>query len=257
MLSFAFVLISDTAFFEPTSNVKATRFIDAVSSDPLATPLTHITPNIFELRAIYDAATGADLFSSPAWFAEIDRLGVDAAVRSKMDRQLPRWLLDEGLPQMGASSVLLLETQCADIAQLSSFCPSFVPSGSSSAIAVSSSSAFWTQIRSQQAMKREASSCRRACRISLRSCFVISRRYLFRLASRLRRRARAIRWRELCWPACCEAKSTSRSWSMQLRGASFFSVYSKYVLANDLQSRHLDAAKSTSRLTGPHTCAAR
>jgi pseudouridylate synthase / pseudouridine kinase len=80
-------------FSEPTSVYKSTRILPAVASwlketRPTQPLITHITPNLLELREIYEQARSDDfdLMSDAWWWENVDRLSLATNFRMEVDQ---------------------------------------------------------------------------------------------------------------------------------------------------------------------------
>ena len=87
------------ALFECTSDSKATAILPAFAAGQT---VSYATPNIHELRAMFDAGKASGLFESPAFWTALDALGIDADFSTSLPTRLPSWIAREGLVQMGA-----------------------------------------------------------------------------------------------------------------------------------------------------------
>ncbi|KAJ4486069.1 indigoidine synthase A-like protein [Lentinula aciculospora] len=99
---------------EPTSVVKSTRILDAM--DDMASsisPIDFISPNLVELREIFEAANGKDLLTKPDYWIALDNFSLTSRYRMDLEH-LSRanvsdedhskgtlsFLLDQGIAQM-------------------------------------------------------------------------------------------------------------------------------------------------------------
>lgn len=85
--------------FEPTSNLKSLRFLQAIPFDRAS--LTHMAPNIAELRSLYDHLRSLDLFETSAYFRNtLISFQTDEIFRNQIRTRFPEWVTSEGIVQM-------------------------------------------------------------------------------------------------------------------------------------------------------------
>ena len=99
------------AFFEPTSDAKALRLLQAVevTINKTSAPLVaYATPNIHELAALYQHTQGEEtqhrVYHPGMWF---DSINVSAAL---LATRLPAWVVDEGVVQMAVQLLPVINT---------------------------------------------------------------------------------------------------------------------------------------------------
>lgn len=103
------------AFFEPTSNAKALRLLEALeSSNPRPTlaaafpppSVSYASPNIHELAALYQHVQLSEnpIYASGMWF---DSINVSADLLAS---RLPAWVVQEGLVQMAVPLLQIIGT---------------------------------------------------------------------------------------------------------------------------------------------------
>ncbi|KEI39455.1 uncharacterized protein L969DRAFT_17377 [Mixia osmundae IAM 14324] len=95
--------------FEPTSLDKASRICHTFQTQRQPR-LSMMTPNAIELRRMYDTCRKVQLDQEDRWFASIDLLGIDSDFRAKLDRRMPRWMLDQGIPQQAIFMLAFVDT---------------------------------------------------------------------------------------------------------------------------------------------------
>ncbi|TIB99330.1 hypothetical protein E3Q18_01589 [Wallemia mellicola] len=100
VMAYAEVNNIDT-LFEPTSVAKATRILSG-SGIP---KLTYATPNIFELKALVESKQFGELRETDSYWETLNGLRLFQNFRDQLERNLPKNVLELGLPQM---SVMLL-----------------------------------------------------------------------------------------------------------------------------------------------------
>ncbi|KAH6917520.1 indigoidine synthase A family protein [Coprinopsis sp. MPI-PUGE-AT-0042] len=107
--------------FEPTSVYKSTRILPAVASwlkktRPTQPLIAHITPNLLELREIYEKARSEDfdLMSDNWWWENVDRLSLATNFRMEVD-QLARKSISD-LPNVKDKLSFLTEGGIAQMA---------------------------------------------------------------------------------------------------------------------------------------------
>lgn len=91
------------AFFEPTSNIKALRLIDALTPRR-GRDVAYATPNIHEIEAWFEHVRSLEHDDGEA-LSVIESLGVESgAFRERLARarEMPAWVTHRGLPQMCA-----------------------------------------------------------------------------------------------------------------------------------------------------------
>ena len=114
--------ISDIIHSEPTSIIKSTRILPAVASLLNSvqgrSPVTYATPNLLELRHMYQACRSeqTDLTSHSVWWQVIDDFGLSSRFRIELEQLARRnvsdedgskgtlsFLLDDGIAQMAVN----------------------------------------------------------------------------------------------------------------------------------------------------------
>ncbi|KAK4698255.1 hypothetical protein P7C70_g8028, partial [Phenoliferia sp. Uapishka_3] len=103
--------LSLPAFFEPTSDAKALRLLQAieVTINKTASPLVSFaTPNIHELAALYQHTQGEEkehrVYAPGLWF---DSINVNADLLAS---RLPSWVVEEGIVQMAVQLLPVINT---------------------------------------------------------------------------------------------------------------------------------------------------
>lgn len=114
--------ISDIFHSEPTSIIKSTRILPAVASSLNSvqgrSPVTYATPNLLELKHMYQACRSdpLDLTSHSVWWQVIDDFGLSSQFRMELEQLARRnvsdedaskgklsFLLDDGIAQMAVN----------------------------------------------------------------------------------------------------------------------------------------------------------
>lgn len=90
--------------FEPVSNAKSARLFNLPSSSPLTAFPNHlvdlISPNSYELSAMYVAARSHSLFDRQDWWEVIDAIGIPSSgARIQLSMATTPALVDAGVPQ--------------------------------------------------------------------------------------------------------------------------------------------------------------
>lgn len=122
-------------WYEPTSKTKATKILPIIrtassKSTFTSPPIAYISPNIFELQALFSASrssalsNGAELpslMSSDAWFAAIDGFGLKTGIAAdefaRLGRSEGAWLAKEGIVQMAVQMLPFFQhiiVKCGD-----------------------------------------------------------------------------------------------------------------------------------------------
>lgn len=95
-----------TAFFEPTSDIKALRILESMSSD--TPPISHMAPNIHELKALYQCLRDSERLIFDA--EHMDRFSTNEQFRNDLRKNLPTWVTEEGIVQMAVQLLPVSET---------------------------------------------------------------------------------------------------------------------------------------------------
>ncbi|KZT30599.1 indigoidine synthase A-like protein [Neolentinus lepideus HHB14362 ss-1] len=104
-------------FFEPTSVTKSTAILSAIassltssSSTPHDSPVTFASPNLLELKHLYQTARSDtyDLTAHPAWWHTVDAFSLGAEFRMDLEHLARRepalgFLVDSGVAQMAVN----------------------------------------------------------------------------------------------------------------------------------------------------------
>lgn len=92
------------ALFEPTSVLKSSRIIDPQLLTAGRSAVTYITPNVYELRAMFDKAIALGMFDDVEWRDRLETMGIAADYRQEADQFILRhphlnYLRDQGILQ--------------------------------------------------------------------------------------------------------------------------------------------------------------
>ncbi|KAJ3823591.1 indigoidine synthase A-like protein [Lentinula raphanica] len=118
-------------FFEPTSVVKSSRILKAVENMTNRTsPVDFISPNLIELREIFETANEKDLLSKPQYWTALDNFALTSRYRMELEhlsrvnvsdedpsRGTLSFLLDQGMAQMAVKLLPLFRhivIKCGD-----------------------------------------------------------------------------------------------------------------------------------------------
>ncbi|KAJ3883357.1 indigoidine synthase A-like protein [Lentinula edodes] len=94
-------------FFEPTSVVKSTRILQAVENvSSSASPIDFISPNLIELREIFESANEKSLSSKPDYWTALDNFSLTSRYRMDLEH-LSRVNVTDKDPSKGTLSFLL------------------------------------------------------------------------------------------------------------------------------------------------------
>ncbi|KAJ3720036.1 indigoidine synthase A-like protein [Lentinula raphanica] len=118
-------------FFEPTSVVKSSRILKAVENmTNRISPIDFISPNLIELREIFETANEKDLLSKPQYWTALDNFALTSRYRMELEhlsrvnvsdedtsRGTLSFLLDQGMAQMAVKLLPLFRhivIKCGD-----------------------------------------------------------------------------------------------------------------------------------------------
>ena len=87
-----------SAFFEPTSDIKSLRWLDALPSSDWPV-LSYIAPNIHELRSLQAHLLDLPINESPAYSEFLLSWQTDEIFRHHVETRLPEWVRSEGVLQ--------------------------------------------------------------------------------------------------------------------------------------------------------------
>lgn len=103
---FRVTLIS--AAFEPTSDPKSLRLLQAIDFSRSA--LTHMTPNIHEVRALNTRISNLSLFDTSPYFRQcLVGFRSTELFRNAIRKKLPPWVTEEGVVQMAMQLLPFVE----------------------------------------------------------------------------------------------------------------------------------------------------
>lgn len=86
------------AVFEPTSNIKALRWLNALPASDWPV-LSYMAPNVHELRSLQAHLTDLPLNESSAYSDIMLSWQTDEMFRQRAEKTLPSWVLSEGVLQ--------------------------------------------------------------------------------------------------------------------------------------------------------------
>ena len=87
-----------SAIFEPTSDQKALRWLDSLPNENWP-KLSHMAPNVAELRSLHRHLISLPLQDSPAYNEAVMSWTTDERFRHGLEKRLPGWVREEGVVQ--------------------------------------------------------------------------------------------------------------------------------------------------------------